>query len=78
MNTFDQLKDAIAHTLKVPASSIGPMTKSGDLAAWDSLGHVNLMMGLEQTFDIELDVDDFPRLNSVPAILEFLKSRGID
>ena len=78
MTTFDQLQDAIANTLKVPASSIGPMTQASDLAAWDSLGHVNLMMGLEQTFNIELDVDDFPRLNSVPAILEFLKSRGID
>ena len=77
MSTYEQLRHTVAQTLKIPVSSIGPTTKAEDLAAWDSLGHVNLMMSLEQTFDIQLDVDDFPRLNSVPAILEFLKSHGL-
>lgn len=77
MNTFERLQDAIAQTLQVPASSIGLQTKAADLPAWDSLGHVNLMMSVEQTFDIQLDVEDFPTLTSVPAILEFLTARGI-
>jgi acyl carrier protein len=78
MNAFEQLKDVIAHTLKVPPASIGPDTGADNLPAWDSLGHVNLMMSIEQTFDLQLDVDDFPRLNSVPAILAHLKARGVD
>ncbi len=76
MNTFERLQDTIAQTLQVPAASIGPNTKATDIAAWDSLGHVNLMMSVEQTFDIQLDVEDFPTLTSVPAILAFLKARG--
>jgi acyl carrier protein len=44
--------------------------------AWDSLAHVNLMMGLEQTFDLFLEVEDFTQLTSVPAILEYLKEQG--
>lgn len=77
MSIFEQLQDAIAITLKVPASKITETTKDEDLAAWDSLGHVNLMMTLEQTFDIFLDVEDFSKLNSVPAIIEYLKEQGI-
>ncbi len=77
MNTFEKLQDAIAQTLQVPASTIGPDTKASDIAAWDSLGHVNLMMSVEQTFDIQLDVEDFPNLTSVPAILAFLRARGV-
>lgn len=77
MNTFERLQDAIAQTLEVPPASVGPDTKATDIAAWDSLGHVNLMMSLEQTFDVQLDVEDFPTLTSVPAILAFLKARGI-
>jgi acyl carrier protein len=78
MNTFKKLQDAIATTLQVPANTITETTKDEDVAAWDSLGHVNLMMTLEQTFDIFLDVEDFAKLNSVPAIIEYLKGQGIE
>lgn len=78
MSTFEQLQQAIAATLKVSTSKITEKTRDEDIAAWDSLGHVNLMMTVEQTFDIMLDVEDFAALNSVPAILEYLKKNGID
>jgi acyl carrier protein len=77
MNVFERLQDAVATTLRVSAKDITETTGDGDLAAWDSLGHVNVMMTLEQTFDIVLDVEDFPKLNSIPAILEYLKGQGI-
>jgi acyl carrier protein len=75
---FEKLQSAMAATLKVPANSITETTSDQDLAAWDSLGHVNMMMTLEQTFDVFLDVEDFPKLNSVPAIMQYLASHGVD
>jgi acyl carrier protein len=79
MSLFEQLRDVVASTLKVPASRITEATKNEDLAAsWDSLGHVNLMMALEQTFGVFLDVEDFPKLTSVPAILQYLTDHGIE
>ena len=77
MNLFAQLQDALATTLKVSAKDITDTTKDEDIPAWDSLGHVNVMMTLEQTFDIALDVEDFPKLTSVPAIIDYLKAQGI-
>lgn len=76
MSLFEQLQEAIAGTLNVSPDSITENTRDEDLAAWDSLGHVNLMMTIEQTFDVSLDVDDFSRLTSVPAILQFLQEQG--
>ena len=77
MSTFEQLRTVIAETLNVPEDSIGETTTAEELTAWDSLGHVNLMIALEQTFDIQLDVEVFPTLNSVPAILEHLRAQGV-
>jgi acyl carrier protein len=77
MTVFKRLQEALAATLRVPAKDITETTRHEDLAAWDSLGHVNVMMTLEQTFDIALEVEDFPRLDSVPAIIEHLKGQGI-
>jgi acyl carrier protein len=76
MDLFEKTRDVIATTLKVTPEKITRETSDKDLAAWDSLAHVNLMMSLEQTFDLFLEVEDFPRLTSVPAILEYLRREG--
>jgi acyl carrier protein len=78
MNTLEKLQNAISATLKVPAGKITATTTDEEIGAWDSLGHVNLMMALEETFGVYLDVEDFPKLNSVPAIIEYLKQQGVE
>ncbi len=77
MSLLKKVQQAIAATLNVPADRITANTRDEDIAAWDSLGQVNLMMALEQTFDIYLDVEEFQKLNSVPAIVGYLESQGI-
>ena len=67
----------VAATLKLPASQVLLETRNDDLAAWDSLGQVNLMMALEQTFDVYIEVEDFDGLQSVPAIVEYLTRKGV-
>ena len=76
MDLFKKIQYVIATTLKVSPDKITKETSDKDLAAWDSLAHVNLMMSLEQTFDLFLEVEDFPKLTSVPAILEYLREQG--
>jgi acyl carrier protein len=76
MDLFEKTRYVIATTLNVTPEKITRETSDKDLAAWDSLAHVNLMMSLEQTFDLFLEVEDFPRLTSVPAILEYLRREG--
>ena len=77
MSLFAKLQEVIATTLKVPPAKIGQTTRNEDLAAWDSLGQVNLIMALEQGFDIYIEVEEFGGLISVPAILDFLKTKGV-
>jgi hypothetical protein len=36
------------------------------------------MVALESSFDVTLEVEDFAALISVPAILDYLRSRGIE
>jgi acyl carrier protein len=76
MDLFKKIQYVLATTLKVSPEKITKETSDKDLAAWDSLAHVNLMMSLEQTFDLFLEVEEFPKLTSVPAILEYLREQG--
>jgi acyl carrier protein len=73
MNIFQQLRDIMATALEVPPESIRENTSMKDLEEWDSLGHVHIMVALEQAFDLYMDVEDFADLDSVPAILSFLQ-----
>lgn len=77
MSIFNQLQEVISTTLKVSPGAVSEATTNENLAAWDSMGHVNLMIALEQSFDIFLDVEDFPRLISVPAIVAYLQDHGV-
>ena len=77
MNLSDRVCATIAATLKVPQESITVTLRDEDLPEWDSMGHVNIMMALEQTFDLYLEVEDFETLKSVPAILDFLAKHEV-
>jgi acyl carrier protein len=77
MSLFEHVRSTIATTLKVPEHRITASTVQEDLPAWDSLGQVNLVMALEQTFDLMIEVEDFEQIKSVPAILAYLDQQGV-
>jgi acyl carrier protein len=56
----------------IPPEQIGPTTSQPDVPEWDSVGHLNLMLGLEGRFGVTLDVSDLTRLTSVAAIVDYL------
>lgn len=78
MSRFDKVRDAIAETLNVPADTITEATSADDLSAWDSLGHINLMMAIEAAFDTMLDPEEMNDLTSVPKILAHLEANDLD
>jgi len=73
---FETVRELVALTFGVPAESITRDTAREDVPSWDSLGHLNLMLGLEDTFQITLTVDEIGRLSSVAAIIDYLQSAG--
>ena len=48
------------------------------IPAWDSVGHMGLIAGLEEAFDIMLETDDIIEFSSYKVGLEKLKKYGID
>ena len=58
--------------LLLPAATVSSSTLRADVPEWDSVGHLNLMLGLEDRFGVSFEVDDLTRLTSVEAILAYL------
>jgi acyl carrier protein len=77
MNVFEKLQEIMATALELPTSAIKEDSRMEDIEEWDSLGHVHIMVALEQAFDLYMDVDQFAELDSVPAILNYLASENV-
>ena len=64
----ERIQNTLAEALRVARDSLTAETAFGDIPQWDSLGHMDVMMLLEQEFGIEINADTIASLTSVPAI----------
>tara|TARA_Y200000002_G_C22522155_1_gene596018 strand:+ start:657 stop:893 length:237 start_codon:yes stop_codon:yes gene_type:complete len=71
----DRLFQVVADGLEVDASDISIETKASDISDWDSLGHLNLLMKLDEAFDdISEKVPELASASSVKEIYELVSA----
>ena len=63
---------AIASTLNVSQSKLTLSIGVGDIPDWDSLGHVNVISGVEEAFDVIFDVEEALDCETVQDIVEIV------
>ena len=71
----ERVQALLAEALQVPAELVTPDLTFGDLPQWDSLGHMEVMMHLEEHFGVEINSDTIVELTSIPAICDSLQER---
>lgn len=71
---LEKLKQVIAAVLSVDPSEIMPETTFMEDLGADSLDVYQIMLGIEQEFDIELDPEKVETIRTVGEALELLKS----
>ncbi len=60
---------ALARALKVDPATITDHASQMDLSDWDSVRHMNVVLALENDFDIEFDDAELPKLTSLPMLV---------
>jgi acyl carrier protein len=66
----EKVRTVLAKVLNVGLDEITAETAFGDLPQWDSMGHMEVMIVLEENFSIDINADTISGLVSVPAICE--------
>ena len=74
----EKVQAALIEALQVPAEEVTPELAFGDIPQWDSMGHMEVMMILEERFGIEINADTIAALVSVPAICTYIKENSND
>ena len=71
----DKLKQIVIDRLDVDEDQITPDASFVEDLGADSLDLVELIMGIEEEFDIEIPDEDAEKLTTVGGALEYIKSK---
>ncbi|MCC8137129.1 MAG: acyl carrier protein [Clostridiales bacterium] len=74
MNNKEKYLKAFCEALNITPEQTEGLVYTG-ISEWDSVGHMNLIASLEETFDIMMDTDDIIDLSSFEKGMEILKEK---
>jgi|TARA_B100001964_G_C13801609_1_gene409008 acyl carrier protein len=77
MSNEQKYQDIFIKSLSIDANKFNENIKYNDIPEWDSIGHMTLMSGLEEGFDITMDTDDIVDFGSFKKGKEILKKYKI-
>ena len=72
------LIEYISETFCVEKSIVNSNTAPGDFPEWDSLGHLNLLTGLEEKFNISFDMEETMSIESVQDLKNILDAKKVE
>ncbi|ASX09859.1 acyl carrier protein [Aeromonas dhakensis] len=67
---------ALAHQ-QFPQASINAQSALGSFPEWDSLGHFNLLLLVEQHYAVRFEPQELAELKSLADIQQVLQSKGV-
>jgi acyl carrier protein len=72
----DTLSQLLSELFDEEADALGEDTPFADCSTWDSLKHVELVVGIETRFAVDLSAEEIARLTCKRATRELLATKG--
>ncbi len=73
---IDKVRQAVADVFGVPVDDLTADSSPQSVEAWDSMGHLNLVLALEQAFGVQLSPEDISGMTSVMLAAQTLAGKG--
>jgi acyl carrier protein len=71
-NTKDTVMNMIAEQMGIPLPELNVTDYLEEDLKADTLHIVELIMGLEEEFEIEIDDDEFDRITTIQGVIDFI------
>ncbi|MDD3184734.1 MAG: acyl carrier protein [Anaerostipes sp.] len=75
---LEKMKEIIAEQLSVTQEEVQLETSFKEDLGADSLDLFELVMALEEEYDVEIPSDDLTELNTVEDVINYLKNKGVE
>ena len=78
MDNIEKYKKTFISALNIDKKKFNQNLKYNEIPEWDSIGHMTLVSGLEDAFNITLETDDIIDFSSYKKGMEILKKYKIN
>ena len=68
----NKLQEIVAAILSVNRSEVNENSSSENIDTWDSLNHMNLIMAIEEEFEVTFEEEEIIEMTSIKALTDFL------
>jgi acyl carrier protein len=68
----EKVREIVSALFNFPLDRITESTSYGDVEAWDSIGHLNLVLALQEEFSVHVPPEDFDKLSNISAIVNYV------
>ncbi|MCA0375348.1 MAG: acyl carrier protein [Gemmatimonadetes bacterium] len=76
-DTLDRLKAAFSAALELPADADHAALAYRETPTWDSVAHMQLVVAIENAFDVMLETEDVLALSSFTESMVILRKHGV-
>lgn len=74
---FEKIQEIVAEQLNCEASQVTMETNFKDDLDADSLDLFELVMALEEEYNVEIPSEDLAELNTVEDVIKYLQEKGV-
>jgi acyl carrier protein len=78
MSNKEKYDDAFIESFSIDANKLNEKLEYNSIESWDSIGHMQMIAELEDSFEIELEMDDIINFSSYNKGMEILAKYGIE
>lgn len=72
-----QPEEVIAKVFGMPVGEVNDDTSNKTIGAWDSYGHLTLILELEATYGVSLSPEEVFNMSSVRSVKQTLVAHGV-
>ena len=77
MSNKQKYQDIFIKSLSINGKKFDENIKYNEIPEWDSIGHMTLISGLEEGFNISMETDDIVDFSSFKKGFEILEKYGV-
>ena len=78
MENKDKYREIFIKSLSIKETDFTDELKYNEIPEWDSIGHMTLMSGLEEGFNISIETDDIVDFSSFKKGIEILNKYKVN
>jgi len=75
LTIFEQVRIIAADVFAIPRDRLSPDSSPETIESWDSIQHLNLVLALEEKFQVQLSPEEIEQMHNIGQVAKVLEAK---